>query len=91
MVNRAEGETEQLELVKKTSVTSIIWTWFGYKPSDEQQERILCRVCGATVLAKSSNTTNLFYHLKTKHAIEYPDIPSLPKVPGVSRILIASP
>ncbi|XP_062312234.1 E3 SUMO-protein ligase ZBED1-like [Osmerus eperlanus] len=63
------SETE--ELVKKTGATSIIWTWFGFKTSDKQQQTILCKVCGATVLAKKGNTTNLFYHLKTKHATEY--------------------
>ncbi len=57
--------------MKKTGATSIIWTWFGFKPSDEQQQNILCRVCGAKVPAKRGNTTNLFYHLKTKHVVEY--------------------
>ncbi|XP_047656263.1 E3 SUMO-protein ligase ZBED1-like [Tachysurus fulvidraco] len=67
----AESVSETEELVKKTGATSIIWTWFGFKPSDEQQKNILCRVCGAKVPAKSGNTTNLFYHLKTKHVVEY--------------------
>lgn len=67
----AESVSETEELVKKTGATSIIWTWFGFKPSDEQQQNILCRVCGAKVPAKRGNTTNLFYHLKTKHVVEY--------------------
>ncbi len=70
-INMAESVSKTEELVKKTGATSIIWTWFGFKPSDEQQQNILCRVCGAKVPAKRGNTTNLFYHLKTKHVVEY--------------------
>ncbi|KAK0151907.1 cTAGE family member 6 [Merluccius polli] len=54
-------------------------------PSDEQQKEILCRVCGATVLAKSGNTTNLFYHLKAKHAIEYQECQAMQPKPSSSR------
>ncbi|GAA6096348.1 zinc finger BED domain-containing protein 1-like, partial [Tachysurus ichikawai] len=43
----AENVSETEELVKKTGATSIIWTWFGFKPSDKQQKNILCRVCEA--------------------------------------------
>ncbi|KAI2647713.1 Zinc finger BED domain-containing protein 6 [Labeo rohita] len=48
----AENVSETEELVKKTGATSVIWTWFGFKPSDEQQQNILCRMCGANVPAK---------------------------------------
>lgn len=68
-INMAESVSKTEDLVKKTGATSIIWTWFGFKPSDEQQKNILCRVCGAKVPAKRGNTTNLFYHLKTKHVV----------------------
>ena len=85
LVSMAEGKTERLQLVKKTGATSVIWNWFGFKPSDEQQKEILCRVCGATILAKSGNTTNLFYHLKAKHAIEYQECQAMQPKTSSSR------
>ena len=54
------------ELMKKTEATSIIWTWFGFKVSDNEQQNIICKICRVTILAK-----HLFYHLKTKDATEY--------------------
>ena len=83
--NMAEGETERVELIKKTGATSTIWNWFGFKPSDVQQKTIICRVCGGTVLAKTGNTTNLFYHLKSKHAIEYEECQQMQTTPSSSR------
>lgn len=65
------GEVEEVELVKKTGATSIIWSWFGFKVSDSEQKNIICKICRATVTAKRGNTSNLFYHLKTKHVVEY--------------------
>ena len=78
----AESQTE--ELVKKKGATSIIWNWFGFKRTDEQQQAILCRVCAATILAKSGNTTNLFYHLKTKHIGEYHESQAMQPTPSSS-------
>ncbi|KAF0022864.1 hypothetical protein F2P81_024845 [Scophthalmus maximus] len=79
------AESEMEELVKKTGATSTIWTWFGFKPSDKQQQTILCNVCWATVLAKSGNTTKLFYHLKTKHVTEYQQCQAMQPNPSSSR------
>ena len=79
----AESETE--ELVKKKGATSIIWNWFGLKRSDEQQQAILCRMCGATMLAKSGNTTNLFYHLKMKRVTEYHECQAMQPTPSSSQ------
>lgn len=70
MAESSEGVQEE-ELVKKTGATSIIWTWFGFKVSDSEQKNIICKICRATVTAKRGNTSNLFYHLKTKHVVEY--------------------
>ena len=68
----ARTETaEQEALVKKNGATSVIWTWFGYKASDVEEKTIYCKMCRVTVTAKEGNTSNLFYHLKTKHALEY--------------------
>ena len=78
----AESQTE--ELVKKKGATSIIWNWFGFKRTDEQQQAILYRVCGATILAKIGNTTNLFYHLKTKHIGEYHESQAMQPTPSSS-------
>ena len=64
-------EVEEEELVKKTGATSIIWSWFGFKVSDSEQKNIICKICRVTVIAKKGNTSNLFYHLKTKHVVEY--------------------
>lgn len=59
------------ELVKKVGATSVIWEWFGFRVSDTKQEDIICKVCRASVTARQGNTSNLFYHLRTKHVVEY--------------------
>lgn len=64
-------EEEDEVLVKKTGVASVIWNWFGFRQSDTEQKNIICKVCQATVISKTGNTGNLFYHLKTKHILEY--------------------
>ena len=31
---------------------SVIWRWFGFKVSDEQQNHIICRECNKQVTAR---------------------------------------
>ncbi|XP_073457240.1 E3 SUMO-protein ligase ZBED1-like [Aquarana catesbeiana] len=63
------GEREQL-LPKKCSSTSVVWSWFGFTASDEEQTTPRCKLCLKAVVGGSS-TTNLFQHLKRKHAAEF--------------------
>lgn len=63
---------EEDELVcKKNSSGSIIWRWFGFKRTDEQQANIICRECHKEVISKSGSTSNLFHHLKQRHKLQY--------------------
>ncbi|RXN16574.1 zinc finger BED domain-containing 1-like protein [Labeo rohita] len=63
---------EATELVaKKRTTGSIIWRYFGFKASDEQQTDVYCRECRKLVPTKASSTTNLFHHLQTRHKLAY--------------------
>ncbi|XP_022042867.1 E3 SUMO-protein ligase ZBED1-like [Acanthochromis polyacanthus] len=64
------GAKEQL-LPKKGTTTSIIWNWFGFTASDEGQTTPRCKICQKAVVVACSSTTNLFQHLKRKHAPEW--------------------
>nr|XP_055069962.1 E3 SUMO-protein ligase ZBED1-like [Misgurnus anguillicaudatus] len=64
------GEREQL-LPKKTSSTSVVWSWFGFTASDEEQTTPRCKLCLKAVVVAGSSTTNLFQHLKRRHAAEW--------------------
>ncbi|XP_056111044.1 E3 SUMO-protein ligase ZBED1-like [Rhinichthys klamathensis goyatoka] len=60
------------ELVpKKGSVSSVVWNWFAFLVSDAQQITPHCKVCLKAVATKGSSTTNLFQHLKQRHAAEW--------------------
>ena len=60
------------ELVgKRKSSGSVIWRWFGFKVSDEQQNHVICRQCHKQVTARGGSTTNLFHHLKQWHKLQY--------------------
>ena len=37
--NVEQGEEEEEVLVKKAGATSVIWTWFGFKELDTEQEK----------------------------------------------------
>ncbi|KAL3972516.1 desumoylating isopeptidase 1 [Sarotherodon galilaeus] len=65
------NEAGEPELVSKNGATLVVWKWFGFRPSDTHQSTIFCRTCKQAVVAKGGNTTNLFYHLKQKHFLEY--------------------
>ncbi|MEQ2225619.1 hypothetical protein ILYODFUR_019363 [Ilyodon furcidens] len=56
---------------KKRNNRSLIWRWFGFKISDEQQKFVFCRECRKQVPTKSLSTTNLFHRLKQLHKKEY--------------------
>ena len=64
------------QLSKKPNTTSSVWNHFGLKGDDnnlpipEEVDKPICRHSKKTVLAKRSNTTNLFRHLEDHH----PDI-----------------
>ena len=60
------------ELVSKTKNNgSIVWRWFGFKVSDDQQQNVFCKECRKPVATKSSSTTNLFHHLQQRHKVQY--------------------
>ncbi|XP_056118286.1 E3 SUMO-protein ligase ZBED1-like [Rhinichthys klamathensis goyatoka] len=64
------AEREQL-LPKKCSSTSVVWSWYGFTESDEEQKIPRCKLCLKAVVVAGSSTTNLFQHLKRKHAAEW--------------------
>lgn len=60
------------ELVpKKGTVSSVVWNWFGFVASDSEQTTTYCKVCCKAVATKGSSMTNLFQHLKQRHAAEW--------------------
>ncbi|CAL9686204.1 unnamed protein product [Knipowitschia caucasica] len=60
------------ELVpKKGTVTFVVWNWFAFSVSDAKQITPHCKVCLKAIATKGSSTTNLFQHLKQKHAAEW--------------------
>ena len=69
-----------LFVVPKKNTKSNAWLHFSLlatedgKVIDNEQDRPVCRVCGKRVLAKSSNTTNLFQHLREHHPLVYAEL-----------------
>ena len=63
-----EAEPEDL-VPKRGNRNSIVWLWF--KKSDTDQTTVICKTCRQQVVTSDSNTSNLFYHLKTRRDI-YP-------------------
>ena len=57
-------------MVKKPHTTSKVWTHFGLKGDENgtsvhmKIDKPICRHCHKSVLAKQSNTSNLFLHLQ---------------------------
>ena len=81
------GSDNELVLVKKSEVKSMIWNYFGVKgdesgkPVKEDIDKPVCKMCKKPVLAKRSNTTNLFHHLQEHNSDVYSEIvPSSNKV-----------
>ena len=67
-------------LVRKKNTKSSVWHNFGMMATEDgreiekEQEKPICRTCGKGVLAKGSNTTNLFQHLREHHPQIYADL-----------------
>ena len=67
-------------LVKKPHTTSSVWAHFGLKgdekglPIPDEIEKLVCRHCKKVVLAKLSNTSNLFSHLEDHHPEIYAEL-----------------
>ncbi|XP_056136452.1 E3 SUMO-protein ligase ZBED1-like [Lampris incognitus] len=60
------------ELVpKKGTVSSVVWNWFGFVACHSEQTTTYCKVCSKAVATKGSSTTNVFQHLKQRHAAEW--------------------
>ena len=59
------------ELVPKKGSHSVVWKYFGFKPDDDKQSEVHCKVCFALVAAPQGNTTNLYNHLKRHHQVQY--------------------
>ena len=67
-------------LVRKKNTKSSVWHNFGMMATEDgrviekEQDKPICRTCGKGVLAKGSNTTNLFQHLREHHPQIYADL-----------------
>ena len=71
IVNNKMAECDTaFNLVKKPHTTSSVWAHFGLKgdekglPIPDEIEKPVCRHCKKVVLAKRSNTSNLFSYLE---------------------------
>ena len=64
-------------LVRKKNTKSSIWYNFGVMATEDgrvikkEQEKPICRTCSKRVLAKGSNTMNLFQHLRANTTRRY--------------------
>ena len=54
---------------KKGKANFVVLKHFGFKESDSEQTKILCKICHTTVSASQGNTTDLFNHLKSTHRV----------------------
>ena len=67
-------------LVHKKNTKSSVWYNFGVMATEDgrviekEHDKPICRTCGKGVLAKGSNTTNLFQHLRGHHPQIYADL-----------------
>lgn len=63
-------DSGQAQLVeKKGRKSSVIWDHYGFEEKDDEQKRIICKICRKVVSAPDANTSNLFAHLKAKHRV----------------------
>lgn len=80
-LNSSSPEAE--ELTRKRNAISPVWDFFGFKKGNDgspnEDGLPVCRLCMMTVSAKSSNTSNLFSHLKNNHPRQYAEIRSTSK------------
>ena len=67
-------------VVPKKNTKSSAWLYFSLlatqdgKVIETEQDRPVCQVCGKRVLAKASNTTNLFQHLHEHQLTAYAEL-----------------
>ena len=67
-------------VMPKKNTKSSAWLYFSLlatqdgKVIETEQDRSVCKVCGKRVLAKASNTTNLFQHLREHHPTAYTEL-----------------
>ena len=87
---RPTHDEEEEELVPKKGATSVVWNFFGFRKSDNEQNVILCKECRATVAAGGGNTSNLFHHLKIKHAKQYYESQKMRGAPAASKTKVAA-
>ena len=68
-------ETEPREelVPKRGNRNSVVWFWFRLKKIDTDQKTVICKTCLQKVVSSDSNTSNLFYHLKTRHDEQHRD------------------
>ena len=70
-------------LVRKKNTKSSVWHNFSVmaiedgRVIEKVEEKLICRTCGKGVLAKGSNITNLFQHLRKYHPQIYADLAPL--------------
>ena len=69
-----------LFVAPKKNTKSSAWLHFSLLATEDgrvienEQDRPVCRACGKRVLAKASNTTNLFQHLREHHPMIYAEL-----------------
>ena len=64
----------EVELVEKKRMTLYIWIFFKLKKdSSQDSEQVIRILCQNSVIARSSNTSNLFSHLRNYYSKEYAD------------------
>ncbi len=60
---------------KRAIASSAVWTYFGFEADEGGKPKnasvAVCRLCEKQISTKTSNTTNLFSHLRTHHPAEY--------------------
>ena len=83
-------------LVKKHNTKSNVWQNFGLMASEDgkivekEQDKPICRSCGKGVLAKGSNTTNLFQHLRKHHLLIYAELAPSSSSKSKSEVKVSS-
>ena len=65
----AEANPPATDLVSEKNTKAFIWKYFGFIPDENGQltRNSRCHLCELEVLAKDSNTSNLYSHLRHKH------------------------
>ena len=66
-----------LFVVLNKNTKSNTWLHFALlatKDGKAIEDKPICKVCGKSVLAKASNTTNFFQHLREHHPVVYAEL-----------------